>query len=363
MTPLPAGPDGPSSATAAPYSMPPLVWGQANLSAAAGAPQPWLWQGYLAPGAVTLLTGQWKAGKTTLTAVLLARLKAGGELAGLPLAAGGAVVVSEESFAHGGRRSKNLDFGDHVGWFCQPFAGRPSPDEWGAFVGGIARLRDEREFALVVIDPLSAFFPSRAENNAGCMYEALAPLRQLTRRGLSVLVLHHPGKGDPPIGQLARGSGALSAYADVLLEMRFYPRAAEDDRRRWIAALSRFPETPLQKVIELTADGTDYVSRGTFREEEFAARWEVLRKILAEASWKYPRREVRRRWPGEERPDLVSVARWLERAVELGLLRKDGMGKRNHPYRYWLPEREEPWRQDPLAAALMPELFRPEGPS
>ena len=60
--------------------------------------------------------------------------------------------------------------------------------------------------------------------------------------------------------------------------------AGDDDRRRWIAALSRFPETPRQKVIELTADGTDYVSRGTFREEEFAARWEVLRKILARAS-------------------------------------------------------------------------------
>ena len=49
MTPFPAGPDGPSSPRTAPYTMPPLVWGQADLSAAAGAPQPWLWQGFLAP--------------------------------------------------------------------------------------------------------------------------------------------------------------------------------------------------------------------------------------------------------------------------------------------------------------------------
>jgi hypothetical protein len=295
MTPFNAGPDGPSSATAAAFTMPPLVWGQADLSAAAGAPQPWLWQGYLAPGAVTLLTGQWKAGKTTLASVLLSRMRAGGELAGLPLAAGGAVVVSEELPEHWARRGKHLDFGDHVGWFCQPFPGGPSPDEWGAFVGGIARLRDQREFALVVIDPLTAFFPSRAENNSACMYEALAPLRQLTRRGLSVLVLHHPGKGEPPVGQLARGSGALSAYADILLEMRFYPKAPDDDRRRWLQALSRFPETALQKVIELSAAGTDYVSGGTFREEEFAAHWEVLRPMLAAADWKYSRQEVLRR--------------------------------------------------------------------
>jgi hypothetical protein len=54
--------------------------------------------------------------------------------------------------------------------------------------------------------------------------------------------------------------------------MRLYPKAEADDRRRWLEAQSRFPETPRQKVIELTADGTDYVSRGTFHEEEFSAR-------------------------------------------------------------------------------------------
>jgi hypothetical protein len=339
--------------------MPPLVWGQANLLAAAGTPRPWLWQGYLAPGALTLLTGQWKAGKTTLASVLLAKLKAGGELAGLPLAAGRALVISEEALGHWHRRSRHLDFGDHVGWFCEPFRGRPRPEEWRAFVEGVAELHARQDFSLVMIDALAAFFPGRGENNAGCMLEALAPLRLLTRRSLSVLVLHHPGKGEPPVGQLARGSGALSAAADVLLELRFYPKAPEDDRRRWLAAQSRFPETPRQKVIELTADGTDYVSRGTFQEEEFAARWRVLQSLLEAADWKYTRLEVRRRWPGDQKPDKVSLARWLDRAVELGLLRKDGCGKKGRPYRYWLAEREEAWRQDPFSAALMPELFQP----
>jgi hypothetical protein len=374
MTPFCDKPDGPSPASSEPpafpprtagagYAMPPLLWGQAALGAAAGPPRPWLWHGYLAPGAVTLLTGQWKAGKTTLASVLLARLKAGGELAGLPLAAGKAVVVSEEPPEHWHRRSRHLDFGDHVGWFCQPFPGRPRPDEWAAFIEGLAELRGQRDFDLVLIDPLAAFFPSRAENNAGCMLDALTPLRALTRRGLNVLVLHHPGKGEPPVGQLARGSGALAAYADILLEMRFCPKAAEDDRRRWLQARSRFPETPLQKVIEWTADGTDYLSRGTFHEEEFALHWQVLHPLFAAAGWKYTRQEVARRWPSAPRPDRSSLARWLERAAEQGLLRKDGRGHKSHPYRYWLPEREEAWRQDPIAAALMPELFRTDNPS
>jgi hypothetical protein len=40
-------------------------------------------------------------------------------------------------------------------------------------------------------------------------------------------------------------------------------------------------------------------------------------------------------------------------------VRKDGRGRRSHPFRYWLPEREEHWRQDPVASLLMPDLLAP----
>ena len=46
----------------------------------------WLWHGYLARGSITLLTSQWKSGKTTLLSILLGRLKTGGDLAGLRVA-------------------------------------------------------------------------------------------------------------------------------------------------------------------------------------------------------------------------------------------------------------------------------------
>jgi AAA domain-containing protein len=38
-------------------------------------PPTWLWPGYLGAGRVTLLTSQWKSGKTTLVSLLLARLQ------------------------------------------------------------------------------------------------------------------------------------------------------------------------------------------------------------------------------------------------------------------------------------------------
>ena len=58
--------------------------------------EPWLWHGYLGPGKMTLLTSQWKSGKTTLVSILLKRMETGGELAGLAVAAGRAAVFTEE---------------------------------------------------------------------------------------------------------------------------------------------------------------------------------------------------------------------------------------------------------------------------
>jgi hypothetical protein len=331
----------------------------ANLRAEAGLVAPWLWHGFLVPGALTLLTSQWKTGKTTLASVLLARLKTGGSFAGLPLAAGRAIVLSEEAPATWVRRSHKLDLEDHVGWFCRPFRGRPRPAEWQVLLDRVAEVAAAQRASLVVVDPLAAFFPGKSENDATAMLDTLAPLQRLAATGLAALVLHHPGKKDSGPGPSGRGSGALLGCADILVEMRWYRRAAEADRRRRLVALSRYEETPRQLVVELNADGTDYLAHGSFAEEEFASHWGVLLALLRPAPRKLTRAELYRQWPGEERPDPASLYRWLRRAVAAGLLRQDGRGQRHHPFRYWLAENEGRWRQDPLTLLHMPELLFP----
>jgi AAA domain len=333
------------------FSMPPLLWGPAALAAAA-RPAAWLWHGFLAPGAVTLMTSQWKAGKTTLASVLLARMQTGGALAGLPLAAGKAVVVSEEGPELWCHRHGKLAFGEHIGWYCRPFMGKPKPEQWSDFVAGLADLHVQVPYSLLLIDPLAAFLPG-SENDAGSVMDALAPLQAVTSRGVSALAMHHPRKGKPLIGQAARGSGALCSSADIIIEMR--PGRRERRRRLW--AWSRYAETPARLVIEWTADGSDYVACGSFEDEEFARRWRGLRAIFEAAPHKLTRKDVLLRWPeGGRRPNKVSLLRWLEHGLRQGLLRKDGLGLRNKPFRYWLPEREDVWRADPLACLLMPEL-------
>jgi hypothetical protein len=187
--------------------------------------------------------------------------------------------------------------------------------------------------------------------------DALVPLQRLAARGLSVLALHHPAKRNRSDGPTGRGSGALLGWAYILIEMRWYRRPTDADRRRRLLGLSRFDETPRELVIELNAEGTDYLARGSFADEEFAAHWRLLEGLLRQAESKLSRDEILASWPAEERPDAVSLYRWLRRGVEQGLLRQDGLGKRKNPFRYWLPESEAHWRKDPLSVCRMPELF------
>lgn len=93
----------------------------------------WIWQGYLARGSVTLLTSQWKAGKTTLVSVLLARLASGGQLAGLPVTKSKAAIVSEERLENWRRRGERLAFGSNLVFFCRPFSARPTRETWSRY--------------------------------------------------------------------------------------------------------------------------------------------------------------------------------------------------------------------------------------
>src|SRR5713101_6164079 len=79
----------------------------------------WIWEGYLAPGQITLFTSVWKSGKTTLLAHLLGRRRAGGELAGKPVSAGASIVVSEEAKPHWQERHRRLGCGARDAFFLR----------------------------------------------------------------------------------------------------------------------------------------------------------------------------------------------------------------------------------------------------
>jgi hypothetical protein len=304
----------------------------------------WLWHGYLAAGSVTLLTSRWKAGKTTLLSVLLARRATGGVLAGRPLTAGKTAVVSEESASHWNLRRRRLDFGSHAWFLCRPFCGKPSPAEWLALIDGLAAMRERDGVGLVVLDPLAYFLPGRNESHPALMLEALAPLQRLTGQGMAVLLLHHPRKGQAEEGEAARGSGALSGFVDILIEMSGRGLLSSGDRRRTLCGFSRYEQTPRELVIELNAEGNDYAALGDVRGEEFKEDWERLRAVLAEAMAKLTRQEIRERWLEGGPPAETTLRRWLAESAARGWVCVDGLGSKEFPLRYWLPDREEAFK-------------------
>src|SRR6266849_6801121 len=105
-----------------------------ELAQAASHAGSWLWYGYLAAGKTTLLTSQWKSGKTTLISVLLARMAKGGELAGLPVTAGRAAVITEEGPDNWDARCRKLQIGKHVSFFCRPFRAKPTMAQWRGLI-------------------------------------------------------------------------------------------------------------------------------------------------------------------------------------------------------------------------------------
>jgi hypothetical protein len=136
----------------------------------------------------------------------------------------------------------------------------------------------------------------------------------------------------------------LPGWADIVLEMHWYGRGGEDDRRRRLYGWSRYEETPRQLVIELTADGTDYLCHGAATDEEYARGWPAVCAVLAAALTKRTAKEILADWPeAAPRPSETTLWRWLDRAVAQGLVRRDGEGRRSDPHRYWLAGQEKRW--------------------
>jgi hypothetical protein len=173
------------------------------------------------------------------------------------------------------------------------------------------------------------------------LLDCLLPLQALCSQGPAVWLLHHPAKGKGADGQRGRGSIALSGFANIVMEMSCCRRARSRDRRRRICAYSHYTQTPRHLIIELNADGTDYLVRTDAAGTPPARDWPELHHLLNNTSDKLTEGEMLQRWPVEEdKPDRSTLSRWLKRATQQGLICRDGIGYKTDPFRYWLPGRE-----------------------
>ncbi len=208
---------------------------------------------------------------------------------------------------------------------------------------------------MLVIDGLAKLSPMRSENESGEMLKTLQPLDALTARGMSVWISHHPSKGRVRRGQAARGSGALSGFVDIILELERVSHNNMKDARRRLWAYSRFVETPSKWVIEMTPDGADYLSLSESGQPSFDHGWPVLRRIFENAEGPLTVKQMARRWPSETAvPSKATLHRWLERLLPEGEVLREGRGTCSQPHTYQLPGMEMQWQENLLASLVGP---------
>lgn len=271
----------------------------------------WFWNGYIGRGLKTELSAFWKAGKTTLIIELLNCLVSGQPFVGRVTKPIKVCLISEESkITWIDRRTKKGLKGFEIK--CKPFKRKVNRAEWERYLEKLAEYCKENKIDLVIFDTISDFWPIFKEEDPVDVKDALRPMNYLLEAGQGILVVHHFSRKGAREGGAGRGSGALPADIDIVIDfMRFAPDDDHDTRRILKGGNSRFEETPRELVIELTESGYTAIGDSkseVFKEENLA----TLCEILPESPTSVTVKELIEGWQGDNKaPNKGTFSRWL----------------------------------------------------
>jgi DNA-binding transcriptional ArsR family regulator len=285
----------------------------------------WIIPGFIAPSTEVLLSGPPKVGKSTLLFRLLAGLENGGRALGLEVRQASYLLLSEENaytlaekafdFGLRGRGGEALLFQEARG------------ATWLEVVQESVERCKEKGHQLWVVDTFSrwAGLGGESENHAGSIHEAWKPLAAAKEAGIATVVIHHTRKGGGKHGEGIRGSNAIAALPDILLELT--RTGGEDPTARTLNANSRYRSTPA--VLGLTFDGSDY----EVTTDVSSLRGGSAAKVL-EALADGPQTKT-------ELAEVVGISKnaldvHLKRLVEADKVFHTGAGNWQEPYRYHL---------------------------
>jgi predicted ATP-dependent serine protease len=273
---------------------------------------PWIWEGFVADGTITLLAGLPKVGKSTLLFGLLSALAHGEPFLDRATRQTTALILTEEARATLAPKAERWGLGNQECLLWQAAVWTP----WPSVVRQALERCAVNGHRLLVVDPLAqwARVVGDSENSAGAMLEALQPLIEARAAGVAVLVVAHQRKSQGEHGTAVRGSTALTGAADVVIELE---RAGASESERQLLSMSRFEVTPSKLTISLEADGYSATS------ESVGQRTRILRELHGR---------------GPQRSDILAgrldiseatVRRRLQELEDAGDVTSTGSGKRN----------------------------------
>jgi hypothetical protein len=300
----------------------------------------WLWNGLIPAESVTILSALPKAGKTTLVAHLLRECESGGTFCGQPVRPCRVVVVTEENETIWAERRDNLVLADHIEVVLRPFRTKPTFKQWITFLEELAESLRAEPADLVVIDTLAKLWPVQNENDASEITAALMPLLEIAyQHHATLLLIHHLRKSDGLEATATRGSGALTAAVDAILELRRFNPGDRTDHRRVITCDSRFGDRLDELVVELGIGG--YLAHG---DKDDAAAEDLIKTILKTLPDQPPglsADEIHGAWPEDKSPRRNRLRSALRQGTDAGRWRREGKGTKGDPFTYWRPSQSE----------------------
>jgi DNA-binding transcriptional ArsR family regulator len=286
----------------------------------------WVWRGYLAPSVITLLAGRPKVGKSTLLFELMAAVDRGSSsFCGLPTRRVPVALLSEERMGTVADKAQGTSWTNSVTVLLHHTA-------YGASWAEIVRQAAGHvgSGGLLIVDTLADFagLPADSENNAGAIQSAMRPLQEAAASECAVLLVTHQRKAAGDHGEAVRGSNALTAAADIVLELERAPSSI-GSQGRVLHALSRFGSTPSDIVVSRSQDG--YEAIGELAGATAAAELDRLASQMAD----FGEATV------EELAESVGLAkgtvhRRLSALLAAGRATRTGGGKRGDAFRWRL---------------------------
>lgn len=293
---------------------------------------PWIWDGYLVRGGITLLAGAPKLGKTTLTYQAMASIATGVPFLSRSTTQSNILLLGLEEH----RRDITQRLLDNS---TEDLSGRvkiefgPLPFD-GAALGEIVRYIEENEIGLVVIDTLPMWWNLTDEKDAAeVLRKGSLLLRAVRNSNAAWLGLLHTRKGGGMHGEEIRGSSALPGLADIAVSMK---RTTTGNAQRVLDAISRHSETPRELIIEFKDEL--YVAVGTPDEASAAAKDQRVFDLLTD---EFQTSLQLMKASGLSKQD---ISRSMERLG--GAAERNGKGHRGDPYGY---------RRNSISPASMPK--------
>jgi|GEM_PF-817800 hypothetical protein len=295
------------------------------------SPVEWVWEGFIAKKHITLFSALWKAGKTTLIANLLKAIQEERALAGKDTYAAKILILSEESNVMWARRRTEHAITLPVWISSRPIRQKLNYKEWIYLLEKATQFCKENNIEVLIIDTLSAFWSVDNENDAAKVQAALLPINHLLDNNIAVLLVHHFRKSGGDEGVAARGSGALGAGVDILIEFTRLDSANPNSTERLIKTYSRFEESPREVVIDYV-ENDHYITVGTRAELRRSEKLETVKRALEDYPSGVTLSELHEKWNSEEfdkTPSKKSLERYVKELVSRGEVFVDGLTRVN----------------------------------